>query len=90
MNNSSYKHSPSLDCLAAPPLYISARIMGSFDYSTLVPPPSFLYPMNPASRITDIELGIHPSASTSQLGEEYWANDGVCPLFSQWHPLECR
>jgi hypothetical protein len=24
------------------------------------------------------------------LGEEYWANDGVVPLFSQWHPLPCR
>ncbi|KAJ6503312.1 alpha/beta-hydrolase [Mycena vitilis] len=22
-------------------------------------------------------------------GEEYWANDGVVPVFSQWHPLPC-
>ncbi|KAF8585825.1 alpha/beta-hydrolase [Ramaria rubella] len=23
------------------------------------------------------------------LGEEYWANDGVVPVFSQWHPSSC-
>jgi len=24
-----------------------------------------------------------------KLGEEYYANDGIVPLFSQWHPGEC-
>ncbi|KAJ7786540.1 alpha beta-hydrolase, partial [Mycena metata] len=28
---------------------------------------------------------LHPS-----MGEEHWANDGVVPIFSQWHPLSCR
>jgi len=23
-----------------------------------------------------------------RLSEEYWANDGIVPVFSQWHPLE--
>lgn len=26
----------------------------------------------------------------SHLGEQYWANDGVVPLFSQWHPGGCK
>ncbi|KAJ7040392.1 alpha/beta-hydrolase [Mycena alexandri] len=31
-----------------------------------------------------------PSFLHPDLGEEYWANDGVVPIFSQWHPLPCR
>lgn len=49
--------------------------MGAFDFTTLFPMPSFLP-----------ERGKEKS---NPLGERYWQNDGVVPLFSQWHPLDC-
>ncbi|KAJ6575339.1 alpha/beta-hydrolase [Mycena capillaripes] len=72
-------HTPTWSHIAAPLMYISAHLLGTFDYSVLRPRPSFLHE---TSRFgVDVE---------SSAGEEYWANDGVVPIFSQWHPLPCR
>jgi len=30
-----------------------------------------------------------PKPGHAHLGEQYWANDGVVPLISQWHPGDC-
>ncbi|KAJ7675395.1 alpha/beta-hydrolase [Mycena rosella] len=68
-------HIPSMRHVTSPLMYILSRRLGAFDYSTLQPPPSFFRPHN---------------SEESSMGEEYWANDGVVPLFSQWHPLPCR
>ncbi|KAJ7293116.1 alpha/beta-hydrolase [Mycena rebaudengoi] len=72
---SSKHHSPSRHSIISPLMYISSYIMGKFDYSTLKPPPSFFSPK------------FHDTAL--EMGEEYWANDGLVPVFSQWHPLPC-
>ncbi|KAJ7109995.1 Alpha/Beta hydrolase protein [Mycena epipterygia] len=64
-------HTPSIRHATSPLMYISARLLGAFDYSTLQPPPSFIRQLN------------------AEMGDEYWANDGVVPVFSQWHPLPC-
>ncbi|KAJ7170095.1 alpha/beta-hydrolase [Mycena filopes] len=74
---------PSLYNIVSPMMYITARRLGTFDYHILHPPPSFLHPQHPA----DLESSI-PDFKSS-MGEEYWANDGVVPIFSQWHPLPC-
>ncbi|THH19047.1 hypothetical protein EW146_g2052 [Bondarzewia mesenterica] len=92
-------HTPTVGHLLSGPLFLCSRRMGSFDFSTLRPTPSFLlqpdvpiFGMNFADQKTekydlDIEGGIPIRAS--RLGEEYWANDGVVPVFSQWHPYGC-
>jgi len=69
---------PALSHIASPMMYISARLLGRFDYSILRPSPSFLHEQDDSA---------NPESS---MGEEYWANDGVVPIFSQWHPLPCR
>ncbi|KAJ7897080.1 alpha/beta-hydrolase [Mycena olivaceomarginata] len=66
-------HIPALSHIASPLMYISSRLVGKFDFSTLRPSPSFL-----AQR------------GDSNCAAQYWANDGVVPVFSQWHPLPCR
>ncbi|KAJ6504400.1 alpha/beta-hydrolase [Mycena vulgaris] len=71
---------PSMRHVMSPLMYISSRLLGTFDYSTLRPSPSFFHQQNSAS------CSPHPELS---MGEEYWANDGVVPIFSQWHPLPC-
>ncbi|KAJ3760568.1 alpha/beta-hydrolase [Lentinula raphanica] len=69
-----------------PPLFFLARAMGSFDFSTIQPVPSFLEEtQNPV----DMEQGLLIENYRKNLPEEYWANDGVVPLFSQWHPAAC-
>jgi len=85
-------HSPSLGHLITLPLYLTSHIMGSFDYSHLCPAPSFLtYTLpSPAVAMTHKkELDALSKVHQSQLGEEYWANDGIVPVFSQCHPLDC-
>ncbi|KAJ7446434.1 alpha/beta-hydrolase [Mycena galericulata] len=72
-------HFPSIHHITSPLMYISARLVGIFDYSSLHPVPSFMHRQ-------DAEY----VASDSGLGEEYWANDGLVPIFSQWHPHPCR
>ncbi|KAJ7161357.1 alpha/beta-hydrolase [Mycena crocata] len=63
---------PSMLHITSPLMYLSSRLMGTFDYASLHPSPSFCR---------------HDAVD---MGEEYWANDGIVPIFSQWHPLPCR
>ncbi|KAK7064042.1 hypothetical protein R3P38DRAFT_2822035 [Favolaschia claudopus] len=62
-------HAPPYSQMISPLMYLYARLLGKFDYSTIRPRPSFL--------------------SEKPLSEEFWANDGAVPTFSQWHPLSC-
>ncbi|KAF8078841.1 hypothetical protein FPV67DRAFT_81769 [Lyophyllum atratum] len=86
--------SAPLSSLCALPLYFTSRSMASFDFTTLLPIPSFLehaltysYPLSLSSLKDEVmELGLVSEA----INQEYWANDGVVPLFSQWHPFRCR
>ncbi|EMD41878.1 hypothetical protein CERSUDRAFT_110436 [Gelatoporia subvermispora B] len=94
-------HAPPLHHLVSTPLlYLSSQAMGNFDFSVLEPLPSF-YPFivshnlgrmvadasaQGKSALGDAVPGLRPAHS----GEAYWANDGVVPVFSQWHPFECR
>ncbi|TFK56698.1 alpha/beta-hydrolase [Heliocybe sulcata] len=41
---------------------------------------------------SDIEGGLRSISrpEKGKMGQEYWANDGVVPIFSQWHPHACR
>ncbi|KAJ7925998.1 hypothetical protein B0H13DRAFT_1109184 [Mycena leptocephala] len=72
-------HAPTLEPHRHTPDVHFAHLLGIFDYSVLRPLPSFLHPPEAS-----------PCAGDSSMGEEYWANDGVVPIFSQWHPLPCR
>ncbi|KAL0951495.1 hypothetical protein HGRIS_008180 [Hohenbuehelia grisea] len=72
------------------PLRRLSRDMESFDFRTLHPPPSFLDPSFCSS-----DSGKDSSTPTSRsnrddpASSEHRINDGVVPLFSQWHPLPC-
>ncbi|SPO20447.1 related to lipase [Ustilago trichophora] len=67
------------------PLTFTAHLIGHFDYSRLQPSPSFL----PQTT----EKG-GQSKDTAQalasLPPTWWENDGVVPLASQFHPLDCH
>ncbi|KAG1757118.1 alpha beta-hydrolase [Suillus lakei] len=56
------------------PLYISSLVMSSFNFSVLQPTPAIV-----------------ASAGYPSTGGEhcYWENDGVVPVFSQFHPFRC-
>lgn len=60
---------------AAPPLFALSTIMGAFDFRALRKTPSFL-------------ATVATKAGASENVAR--ANDGVVPLFSQWHPYDCR
>ncbi|KAA1468030.1 alpha/beta-hydrolase [Dentipellis sp. KUC8613] len=79
-------HTPSSAPLSSIPLQAFASTVGSFDFSVLQPSPSFLSskPGQAHDKTSDSE-----ATNNFGLGDEYWANDGVVPLFSQWHPLAC-
>ncbi|KAJ8083779.1 hypothetical protein PM082_002545 [Marasmius tenuissimus] len=90
LTTSDTKHSPPLS-LTSIPFYLLSRTIGTFDYTQIQPPPSFLVEKSLSSVQTDsqdIERGA--SKEYQALSEEYYANDGVVPLFSQWHPSPCR
>lgn len=70
------------------PLSLLARAVGSFDFSTIRPVPSFLEERGLSP--IDTEQDLFATDFQKTLPEEYWANDGVVPLFSQWHPASCR
>ncbi|KAJ7751269.1 alpha/beta-hydrolase [Mycena maculata] len=76
-------HTPSIYHVASPLMYISSRFIGIFNYSTLRPFPSFF-----PQESTRCDPSVADSAF--DMGEEYWANDGIVPIFSQWHPHSCR
>ena len=61
------------------PLTYTAHLIGKFDYSKLSPPPSFLPPSSGEKQ--DAMQGLSSS---------WWANDGVVPLASQFHPFDCH
>ncbi|KAJ6520040.1 alpha/beta-hydrolase [Mycena sanguinolenta] len=80
-SDSSRMQMPTLNHITSPMMYICARSMGRFDYSILQPSPSFLHQPDDS---------VLAAGSETSMVEEYWANDGVVPIFSQWHPLPCR
>lgn len=93
--HTSYFRIPSLTSILCHPLYLLSRSISTFDYSVLQPTPSFLendVPASPSSFSTsfDLEKKLTLTMDQSTLGEEYRDNDGIVPLFSQWHPLPCR
>ncbi|KAF7337437.1 hypothetical protein MSAN_02216400 [Mycena sanguinolenta] len=79
-SKSSRMQMPTLNHITSPMMYICARLMGKFDYSILRPSPSF----------HQLDDCVFTTGSETSMGEEYWANDGVVPIFSRWHPLPCR
>ncbi|KAF5385190.1 hypothetical protein D9615_001327 [Tricholomella constricta] len=87
-------NSAPLLSLCTAPLYLTSQSMAAFDYTTLQPIPSFLdpalasfHPLYPSSQeAADTEQGI----SSKVMGGEHFENDGVVPLFSQWHPFPCN
>jgi hypothetical protein len=87
---------PSFATIISHPLYFLSRSISAFDYSALRPIPSFLengVPAPPSSFSTSFDVEKNTSfddADHNTLGQEYRENDGVVPLFSQWHPLSCR
>lgn len=94
-NDTSYWRVPSLTSVLSHPLHLLSRSISAFDYSTLQPSPSFLksdHPVSSSSFSTraDVEKNTDLIIDQSTLGKEYRDNDGVVPLFSQWHPLPCR
>lgn len=75
-------HVPDTLNLSTLPVYLMSKAMGCFDFNSIKPPPSFL-PRKPA-------LELEPYSKPAHREDEYFANDGVVPTFSQWHPLACR
>ncbi|KAF8973636.1 hypothetical protein BDZ97DRAFT_1776025 [Flammula alnicola] len=71
-------------------LYFCSKSIGTFDYNLLEPPPSFSNQRNAGLEIIEERLEQGKPAVHEIQGEDYWANDGVVPIFSQWHPLPCR
>ncbi|KAI0698385.1 alpha/beta-hydrolase [Cerioporus squamosus] len=96
LSSSSRTHSLMQKMLAWP-LYFSARTIASFPFSSLRPIPAFIstlasaYHASMLSEKTHIQDGIiNVDRSGSYLSTALRANDGVVPLFSQWHPFECK
>lgn len=67
------------------PLTFTAHLIGHFDYSRLQPTPSFL--PQPTEKGADNKDTAQALAS---LPATWWENDGVVPLASQFHPLDCH
>ncbi|KAG8898638.1 hypothetical protein FRB99_007248, partial [Tulasnella sp. 403] len=61
------------------PLYLTSRLISSFDFTLLRPTPSFVQGC----------AVVHGTPNGGLLPEEYRANDGIVPVFSQWHPGKC-
>ncbi|KAH9944264.1 uncharacterized protein BXZ73DRAFT_96757 [Epithele typhae] len=78
------------------PLYLSSRTISAFDFSVLRPTPRFLNAIaatHPSSgggkdRIEDGIVNVDEGAG--YVSNALRANDGVVPLFSQWHPCDCE
>ncbi|KAF9481658.1 alpha/beta-hydrolase [Pholiota conissans] len=83
-----YHHEPPLriSSITHILLYFWSQSIGSFDYRSLKPAPSFLGNFKHANPMNMHQKSI---VLVNPLGEEHWANDGVVPVFSQWHPLPC-
>ncbi|KAI0639551.1 alpha/beta-hydrolase [Trametes polyzona] len=79
------------------PLHVSSTIIARFDFSHLRPIPAFMDTVAAAKRASKLgsEATIEDGVIDVANGGDYLstalrANDGVVPLFSQWHPYECR
>ncbi|SJX60815.1 related to lipase [Sporisorium reilianum f. sp. reilianum] len=74
------------------PLTFTAHLIGHFDYATLQPPPSFLPSAPPVEekKGEDQQPAASSSSSMASLPATWWANDGVVPLASQFHPFDCH
>lgn len=71
------------------PLYGPASAMGSFDFTSIRPRPSFLRGIS--RRNTAMIPTLQKDSCRSELDyDSAWSNDGVVPLFSQWHPFSCK
>ncbi|KAG1754828.1 alpha beta-hydrolase [Suillus paluster] len=74
------------------PLYYSSLVVSSFNFSVLQPTPAIVASVSSSGR-RDTDSGC-PSSSpgNDSTGCEhfYWENDGVVPVFSQFHPFGCR
>ncbi|KAF9076043.1 alpha beta-hydrolase [Rhodocollybia butyracea] len=77
------RNTHSVSFIRSPLLSHLARAIGAFDFSTIRPIPSFLRPEEGICTPSDF---LDPCTI---LSEDYWANDGVVPLFTQWHPFRC-
>ena len=93
-NSNDNTHAPTLNHAWMTPLYVLSRLIGTFDFTSLHPTPTFVtakekIPTLDRRTAGDVEQNIIITDSTPHLDEEYWANDGVVPVFSQWHPLPC-
>jgi hypothetical protein len=77
-------HAPPVLYLLMLPFYLFAWAIGTFNYNSLKKSPSFI---RNSSAPDDMECRPYRDLP---LGEEYRANDGIVPLFSQWHPRSCR
>ncbi|KAI0778326.1 alpha/beta-hydrolase [Trametes elegans] len=79
------------------PFHLSCSLIAAFDFSSLRPIPAFTTTVASAScasrhgSTAAIEDGVLDVArSGDYLSFALRENDGVVPLFSQWHPFECK
>ncbi|TKY90986.1 hypothetical protein EX895_000985 [Sporisorium graminicola] len=80
------------------PLTFTAHLIGHFDYSKLQPPPSFLISTPAAAegkeesrgKAEDTSASMAMAMAMANLSPTWWANDGVVPLASQFHPFDCH
>ncbi|KDR75661.1 hypothetical protein GALMADRAFT_248263 [Galerina marginata CBS 339.88] len=91
-STNSYQHTPRyLFSITHTLLFAFSKWIGTFDYNVLKPSPSFSCVQSPNSDLKK-ELALSEQLEggiLTVMGEEYWANDGVVPMFSQWHPYPC-
>ena len=67
-------------------------MVASFDFLSLRPTPTFLKSI-PSCETNEerLEEGIASlNAADGELLSALRANDGIVPLFSQWHPFDCK
>ena len=89
-----------LERISGWPLYATSRAISSFQFSTLRPVPAFLgtIPSTKHESRHDEEARLEEGLTSVEDGDggAYYlsnalrANDGVVPLFSQWHPYDCK
>lgn len=75
---------------ATPLLYATGSIIGNFDYTLISPLPSFVPQASDPGSDSDSQMEEGSVVAEKTMGEEYWESDGVVPMISQWHPMECR
>ncbi|TBU63809.1 alpha/beta-hydrolase [Dichomitus squalens] len=102
----SHTHTPSdakstptlLQRMSGWPLYFASRAIMTFRFSDLRPVPTFLETVGPTmpedqhDADADLEDGLVDidQGGGNDVSAALRANDGVVPLFSQWHPYDCK